>query len=251
VDATFQIPVAPPVTASAALAAPASGGKGKGLWVGLAALVLAGLGGVSWWVLRGHAPEALPALAGSKTDQTSNPGGTTSSQAPTAAQGMVPSKKSDGPGSGPALVASPPSQSGPKPETKQEPGRPSPLKPVEPKTIDQPELFEPEKLEKQQVFERKNLGNVSLSESIRLADSQPDKAIQGFRQAIKADPTNVNAHAWLAVVLHDQGRTGEFIQELREARRQGLLGQMAQNARFRSAFNQARLNQSLPSDLAN
>ena len=92
---------------------------------------------------------------------------------------------------------------------------------------------------------------MSLSESIRLADSQPDKAIQGFRQAIKADPSNVNAHAWLAVVLHDQGRTGEFIQEIREARRHGLLGQMAQNARFRSAYNQARLNQSLPSDLAN
>ena len=139
----------------------------------------------------------------------------------------------------------------PRPGTKPEPARPSPPKPAEPRAIDQPELFAPEKLEKQQVFERKNLGNLSLSESIRLADSQPDRAIQGFRQAIQADPSNVNAHAWLAVVLHDQGRTQEFVQELREARRQGLLGQMAQNARFRSAFNQARLNQRLPSDLAN
>jgi tetratricopeptide (TPR) repeat protein len=130
------------------------------------------------------------------------------------------------------------------------PSRLSPTKPVESRTIDQPELFEPEKLENQQVYERKNLGYVSLSESIRLADSQPDKAIQGFRQAIKADPSNVNAHAWLAVVLHDQGRMGEFIHELREARRQGILRQMAQNARFRSAYNHARLNQSLPPDLA-
>jgi serine/threonine-protein kinase len=251
VDATLQIPVVPPMTPSTPQAAPAFGGKGKGLWIGLAALVLAGLGGVSWWALRGHAPEALTALADSKTEQASNLGDAKSSQAPTASQGMVPSKKADGPSSAPALVAPPSSQNGPKPETKPEPGRPSPVKPVEPKTIDQPELFEPEKLEKQQVFERKNLGNVSLSESIRLADSQPDKAIQGFKQAIKADPTNVNAHAWLAVVLHDQGRTGQFIQEVREAQRQGILGQMAQNARFRSAYNQARLNQSLPPDLAN
>ena len=249
VDATLQIPVAPPVPASAPRPEPASGGKGKGLWIGLAALVLVGLGGASWWVLRGRAPEPPAALADSKGEQTANLGETKSNPTPTASQGVVPSKKADGPGSAPAPAASPSFQTGPKPETKPEPGRPSPPKSVEPKAIDQPELFEPEKLEKQQVFERKNLGNVSLSESIRLADSQPDKAIQGFRQAIKADPSNVNAHAWLAVVLHDQGRTGEFIQEIREARRQGLLGQMAQNARFRSAYNQARLNRS--ADLAN
>jgi cytochrome c-type biogenesis protein CcmH/NrfG len=102
-----------------------------------------------------------------------------------------------------------------------------------------------------QPHERMNLGNVSLSEAIQLADSQPDKAIHGFRQALQADPTNVNAHAWLAVVLHDQGRHAEFVQELREARRQGILGQMAsRNVRFRSVLNQARFNRKLPPDLA-
>ena len=252
VDATQQIPAAPPVaTASAPRPAPTSSGKGKGLWIGLAALVLASLGGASWWVLRGRASGPSAVLAEAKAEQSPIAGDTKSNPAPAVAQGTVPSKGADGPSPTPTLVAPPPSQIGPKPETKPEPGRPSPSKPVESRTIDQPELFEPERLEKQQVYERKNLGNVSLSESIRLADSQPDKAIQGFRQAIKADPSNVNAHAWLAVVLHDQGRRGEFIQELRDARRQGLLGQMAQNARFRSAFNHARLNQSLPSDLAN
>ena len=91
---------------------------------------------------------------------------------------------------------------------------------------------------------------MSLSEAIQLADSQPDKAIHGFRQALKADPTNVNAHAWLGVVLHDQGRTAEFVQEVREARRQGILGQMtARNIRFRTAFNQARFSRKLPPDL--
>ncbi|HJW72162.1 MAG TPA: tetratricopeptide repeat protein, partial [Geothrix sp.] len=122
---------------------------------------------------------------------------------------------------------------------------------AEPRSIDRPELYQPEKLDKLQTHERLNLGNVSMSEAIQLADSQPDKAIHGFRQAIKADPTNVNAHAWLATVLYDQGRHAEFVQELREARRQGILGQMAaRNVRFRSVLNQARFNRKLPSDLA-
>jgi serine/threonine-protein kinase len=252
VDATLQIPVTPPRAAiSSPRPARPSSGKSKGLWIGLAALVLAGLlGGTSWWVLKGRTPGS-PTLADASTDRASDPIETKPNQATAAFQGTVPSKQADGLGSPPSPVASPPPQVGSKPVTKPEPGRPLPARPAESRVIDQPELFEPEKLEKQQVFERKNLGFVSLSESIQLADSQPDKAIQGFRQAIKADPSNVNARAWLAAVLHDQGRRGEFIQEIREARRLGLLSQMAQNARFRSAFNQARLNQSLPSDLAN
>jgi Flp pilus assembly protein TadD len=120
---------------------------------------------------------------------------------------------------------------------------------VETKAIEQPELYQPEKLEKLEVHERKNLGNVSLSEAIQISESQPDKAIPGFRQAIKADPTNANARAWLAIVLYRQGRMAEFHQELREARRHGLLAQMARNIQFKSVLNQARFNQKLPADL--
>jgi predicted Zn-dependent protease len=164
----------------------------------------------------------------------------------------VPLKNPGEPATAPKPVASPTPAPALKAGGKPELGHPSSApRPVEAKTIDQPERFEPEKLDKQQVYERKNLAFLSLSESIQLVDSQPDRAIQGLRQAIKADPSNANAHAWLAVVLHDQGRMGEFVQELREARRQAILRQMAQNARFRSAYNQARLNQSLPPDLAN
>ena len=249
-DSTLQAPSAPPVVVPESRPVPSSGGKGRGLWIGLAALVLVGLGGASWWLLREHPPVPPAALDDSKTEQAPKPNETKSPPAPATSQAVVPPKKVDEPSSAPKQITPGPAGPGPKLVTKPEPVRPSPPTPVEAKTIDQPELFEPERLEKQQVYERKNLGYVSLSESIRLADSQPDKAIQGFRQAIKADPSNVNAHAWLAVVLHDQGRMGEFIQELREARRQGILGQMAQNARFRSAYNHARLNQSLPPDLA-
>jgi hypothetical protein len=143
---------------------------------------------------------------------------------------------------------------GPKTDNRPESTRPEPVKPParppETKVIDQPELVQPDKLEKLEIHERKNLGNLSLSESIQVSESQPDRAINGLRQAIKADPTNVNAHAWLAIVLYRQGRLSEFHQELREARRQGLLAQMAsRNVLFKSVLNQARFNQKLPADL--
>jgi serine/threonine-protein kinase len=251
-NTTYQIPVTPPV-AAAPRPVSSSSGKGKGLWVGLAALVLLGLGGASWWFLKGHTaapiPEKDPKVESASVETTPSQVPTTARTSTTSA-GTVAPRKSDEQITPPRPPVASHPETAPKFEAKPESGRPSPTKGTESRTIDQPELFEPEKLENQQVYERKNLGNVSLSESIRLADSQPDKAIQGFRQAIKADPSNVNAHAWLAVVLHDQGRMNEFIHELREARRQGILRQMGQNARFRSAYNHARLNQSLPPDLA-
>ena len=119
----------------------------------------------------------------------------------------------------------------------------------EPRAIDQPEKYTPAKLEQLETHERTNLGLVSMSEAIQISESQPDKALVGFRQAIKADPYNANAHAWLAWLLYNQRRMAEFHQELREARRLNLLNQMnQQNARFRSAYNNARLNQKLPPD---
>ncbi|MDE3032157.1 MAG: hypothetical protein KGI56_00710, partial [Acidobacteriota bacterium] len=88
------------------------------------------------------------------------------------------------------------------------------------------------------------------SDAIRLYDSDPDKAIYGFRQALKADPYNANAHAWLAAELYNQGRIPGLQQELREAHRLGLVMQMMKNARFRQAFNKARFNRQLPGELA-
>jgi serine/threonine-protein kinase len=250
---TAQTPMAPPTPAPAARPVPQSKGSGKGLWIGLAALGLVAVGGASWWMLKGRGSatstlvaEAKPGLptseppsvaAGSATKPTTTPGSSVT---------QVPQT---GPSAKPAGEA--PSKPEPSYQTRPEPTRPPATKPVEAKAIDQPDLYKQDKLDNMQVHERLNLGNVSLSESIQLADSQPDKAIQGFRQAIKADPYNVNAHAWLGVVLYEQGRTNEFIQELREAHRLGILGQMsARNVRFRSVFNQARFNRKLPPDLA-
>lgn len=240
---TQQAPaiLTPPAPAPANVVAKPSGGGRRGLWIGLAALVLVGAGGTGWWALRRDRASAAPAeSAASATPEEPKARG----PRPTKASGAAPASREGKPS---LRAESEPSRPVPQPaETKV----PTP-KPAEPRAIDQPELYQPGKLDKLQTHERLNLGNVSLSEAIQLADKEPDKAIHGFRQAIKADPYNVNAHAWLAVVLYDQGRTAEFVQELREARRQGILGQMAaRNARFKSVFNQARFSRKLPPDLA-
>ncbi|WLT31784.1 serine/threonine-protein kinase [Geothrix sp. PMB-07] len=253
------VPPAPPVAAAPAVPSPRplapSSGGGKGLWIGLAALVLVGVGGTAWWILKDRGVNPAPNLqAEAKADPTHDqdpaPKDTKAQPTAVAAAKGVPAapQKPDSP-LHPSVDL--PSRPEPKGNPGPEPSRPLPPRPVDAKAIDQPELYQPEKLDKLEVHERKNLGNVSLSEAIQMVDSQPDKAVQGFRQALKADPYNVNAHAWLAVVLYDRGRHEEFVQELREARRQGILSQMAgRNVRFRSVLNQARFNRKLPSDLA-
>ena len=246
--ATQQVPAAAPLAPPIAPRPAAPSGSGnKALWLGLTALLLVGGGAASWWTLRGRAP--LPEGPASPEPKPA---------APAPQQGPAPAPRNPGVSSvpapvppGPAKVETPAavkaeSKPEPRPESASVKAKPAPGT----KAIEQPDLYQPEKLNKLEVHERLNLGNVSLSEAIQLADSQPEKAIQGFRQALKADPSNINAHAWLAVVLYDQGRQAEFNQELHQARRQGILSQMtSRNARFRSVFNQARLNGKLPSDL--
>jgi len=229
-----------------------SGGR-RGLWAGLAAVALVAAGGTGWWALHRGTPaitNATPVPATPEVTGTEAPppaeappspvtGRATPAEAKARPESMRPAPTGDTKAAEPSTREGRPTSRAVEPRTS------------EPRAIDQPDLYRPEKLDRMPTHERLNLGNVSMSEAIQLADSQPDKAIQGFRQAIQADPSNVNAHAWLAVVLHDQGRHAEFVQELREARRQGILGQMAsRNIRFRSALNQARFNRKLPPDLA-
>jgi serine/threonine-protein kinase len=256
-NTTLQVPAAPPVVAAEPRPAPHRTGGGKGLWLGSAALALVAVAGIGWWTLRDRGttpPSTATDPKGEPVPSAGEQKATTGAAPP--AQAAAPSPSPGIQGAQKPAVPAPSTRPDPPTEGRPEPARAVGSKAAEAKTsdpraIEQPELYQPEKLDKLQVHERLNLGNVSLSEAIQLADSQPDKAIHGFRQAIKADPGNVNAHAWLAVVLYDQGRTGEFVQELREARRQGILGQMAaRNVRFRSVLNQARFNRKLPADLA-
>ena len=238
------------------LAAPSRGSR-KGLWLGLAALLLVGLGIASWGLYKRGSSAMAALLPGAEAGANQAAGASTQVSPKTADKPSIPSSANSAPttakssGTLGVAVGAPTDQSAAKLEPPVHmPAEPMP-RPKELKAIDQPDLYKPEHLDNLEVHERLNLGNVSLSEAIQLADKEPDKAIHGFRQTIKADPYNVNAHAWLAVVLHDSGRTGAFVQELRECRRQGILGQMAnRNARFKAVFMKARFNQKLPPDLA-
>lgn len=245
---TRPVPAVPPTPLATPPPARPAGG-GRGLWIGLAALVLVAAGGTGWWALH-RSGDAAPAVPAETREAT--PSSSAGAPAPTGGGTSAPAVASPSSASSRASQVAEPAPAQPRGQgTRPAEPRGGETRINEPKAIDQPDLYQPEKLDKLQTHERMNLGNVSLSEAIQLADSQPDKAIHGFRQAIKADPTNVNAHAWLATVLHDQGRHAEFVEELREARRQGILGQMAaRNVRFRAALNQARFNRRLPADLA-
>lgn len=229
--------------------------KGGGMWIGAAAVVLLLLGGGAWWALGrksgAEAPPAAEAATGSPQGTTPGTvpasGGAKAGEVRLAPKGEGP-RPETGAGSGPARTESGKEALGVRQEP--EPERPSVRPAPEKKAIDQPQKFEQEHLEKLQVHERTNLGLVSMSESIQLVEKDPEKAIYGFRQAIKADSGNVMAHAWLASTLYEQNRMAEFVQELREARRLGLLQQMFnRNVRFKSAFQRARLNGKLPADV--
>jgi len=104
-----------------------------------------------------------------------------------------------------------------------------------------------DKLETMDVPERMNVGNLTLSDGIQLADKDPNKAVAIFRNAIAANPSNANAYAWLATVQYEQGKYGEFNQTIRLAEGRGVSReQMASvNGRFRSKLMNARLNNRL------
>jgi eukaryotic-like serine/threonine-protein kinase len=95
--------------------------------------------------------------------------------------------------------------------------------------------------------EQKNVANVSLSEAIRLADSDPARAIEGLRKVIAVDPGNPNAYAWLAVILYEQGRYQEIPAVLAKARQHGIpRARLLSNMRFKMIVQNDRLNHRIP-----
>lgn len=94
---------------------------------------------------------------------------------------------------------------------------------------------------------QKNVANVSLSEAIRLADSDPNRSIEGLRKAIAADPGNASAYAWLVVVLYGQGRYSEIPAVLANARQHGISrDRLMSNLRFKMAMQNDKLNHRIP-----
>jgi serine/threonine-protein kinase len=267
--ATAPVPAIPPPQPTALLAAQATAPvpqgavlpvpvsrprRGAGLWIGTAALLIAALGAGAWWRFRAPRQPAAalaPAAAtAAPVEPPSNPApagrgpGPAPSQPGTGTVGVVPQVPAPRPPA--AAPAREPAPSRPEPE---QPEKPAPQA-SEPTPLDQPERFQENHLQQLAPNERMNLGNITLSDAIRLYDTDPDKAIYGFRQALKADPYNANIHAWLAAALYKQGRLPGFKQELREAHRLGLVERMMQNVRFRQAYNKARFNGQLPGERA-
>lgn len=95
--------------------------------------------------------------------------------------------------------------------------------------------------------ERKNASNVSLSEAIALADSNPTKAIEMLRGSIAADPNNAQAYAWLVVVLYEEGRYREIPPVLNKARQHGITrARLMSNIRFKMTMQKESLNHRIP-----
>lgn len=135
-------------------------------------------------------------------------------------------------------------------------GKPKETKPLEPKRVEsKPEqqpssgAHEEEALRTLDAPQRMSLSLTTLSESIALADSDPDKAMQGIRKAIEANPTNANAYAWGVSILYRQGRYNECKTLLQKARREGVAGQLRSNMRFRQMMADERLSRRIPGGL--
>ncbi len=107
--------------------------------------------------------------------------------------------------------------------------------------------FAPEALRRMDLPERKNLGNLSLSEAIQLEGKDPKRATEGLLNAISANPTNANAYAWAIALLYENGRYSEIPPLFAKARQHGISrAQMASNMRFRMAMQREAMNHSIP-----
>ncbi len=246
-------PTLPPSQTSGT--APASTSK-AGLWLGAAAvLLLLGGGGVGawWWMQRtpGTTPAAqLQNASGVAPAQQlvgSPKGGTRTAAASHQdpfhpQQAATPAMKESGNAQQPQ--ASTPAQPQAAPEAKLTPEQ---KRQQEHEQSADPSRYTQDKLETLDTPQRLNVGNLTLSDGIQLADKDPNKAIAIFRNAIAANPTNANAYAWLANVYYDQHRYGDFNQTIRMAEGRGISReQMAgSNGRFRANLMNARLNSRL------
>jgi len=67
-----------------------------------------------------------------------------------------------------------------------------------------------------------NFSNQLMSQGTRALDSDPDTAIDALRKAVRANPGNQRAHAWLTYILMAQNRTVEVNAALAQASAAGF-----------------------------
>ena len=123
----------------------------------------------------------------------------------------------------------------------------SQARPEEPARPPSSDPFARENLEKLEAPERINLALRTLSEATSIMDSDPERALQGFRNAIAANPREPRSYAWAVVLLYDKGRYRECRDVLNRAERQGISrSQMMANARFRALMASEGFNHRIP-----
>ncbi len=121
--------------------------------------------------------------------------------------------------------------------------------PKEPDAPAEVHRFAPENLRRMDVPERKNLGHITKSEAIQISDKDPNRAVEGLRNAISANPGDASAYAWAIAILYENGRYSEIPPLLAKARQNGISrAQLAANMRFRAAMNREALNRRIPND---
>ncbi len=241
------LPPAPPAPATVGVPAvarapqaPRRSNTGLILAASFGGLILLGGGGfLAYRAFGGQQSSEMiqPAAGGTASvdeGQALQPGGNTAST-----EGKVPSQPTFG--QAPKTPDSPLAPQDPVPTSGD---RTSPREPDAPAEV---RRFAPETLRRMDVPERKNLGNLTMSEAIQISEKDPKKAVDGFLNAISANPTNASAYAWAIAVLYENGRYSEIPPLLAKARQNGISrAQMASNLRFRMAMNREALNRHIP-----
>ena len=253
----------PPLPAPRRPAAPASSGSNTGLILaaaGLVAILLLGGGGFAFWKWRQgkegtpqiaqNTPAETPQTASSGTEGPVTPAPQSSEPAATALNPVQPATKGTTParvrGTEPSFEGAPgrntAGRSDSSPSSQERPQE----RPAEPRPASN-DPFARENLEKLEAPQRINLGLQTLSEATSLIDSEPTRALQGFRNAIAANPREPRSYAWAVVVLYRMGRFQECRDVLNKAERNGVgRGQMMANAQFRAVMSTESFNHKIP-----
>lgn len=255
--AVYTPPPLPPARRPAA-PKPAASGSNTGLILaaaGLVAVLLLGGGGFAYWkwkqgkdavepVAQNPPAEATQTASAGTEVQTAIPAPQTSQPAATGNPGQQAAKGSPSArnrGSEPTFEGAPS-----RAEAGRSPQEPAQERPAEPRPASN-DPFARENLEKLEAPQRINLGLQTLSEATSLIESEPARALQGFRNAIAANPREPRSYAWAVVVLYRMGRFQECRDVLNKAERNGVgRGQMMANAQFRAVMNTESFNHKIP-----
>ncbi len=251
------VPAPPPLPRTTPPRPPAAG-PNTGLLMavaGLVALVLLGGGGFALWKwkqVRDVPVVAEPSAASGPVTAASNdplPPGPAPSE-PAAVQPAAPDPGAKTLPAGPSRPRTPepafegaPSRA----ERARQPQEPPQERPAEPVRAASNDPFSRENLEKLDAPQRINLALQTLSEATAIMEGDPERALQGFRNAIAANPREPRSYAWAVVLLYEKGRYRECRDVLNRAERQGIgRGQMMTNARFQSIMRNESFSHRIP-----